>query len=193
MPRSDKSRPPGAGKRAASSVPPHLMRLGKIVRPHGVRGELCMEIYTAYPDRIPFVEKVFLSPERKPDIQTPYTVEAARFHRGIILLTLAGITDRNQADTLRGQLVMVPLSEGAPLADGEIYAYQLVGIPVYTEAGEFLGKVKEILETGANDVYLLDGTERGELLIPDIPDVIISIDMDAQKMVINPISGLLAE
>lgn len=188
MARSNLPHPSGSG----SDESQH-MKLGKIVRPHGVRGELCMEIYTAYPERIPALETVYLNSERALAAPKAYTLQAARFHRGVVLLTLEGIEDRGQADSLRGQIVTVSLSEGAPLAEGEFYAYQLLGISVYTEAGEYLGKLTDIIETGANDVYLLKGSERGEILIPDTPEVIRQIDLNAQKMTINPIPGLLSD
>ncbi len=174
-----------------SEIP--LMTLGKIVRSHGVRGEVRMQIFTAYPDNIPHLESVYLCYERNPDALTPYNLEGVRFHRGVALLKLVGIDDRNQAEMLRGQLVKAYLAKGAPREEGEIYLFELLGIAVYTEADEYLGKVERIIETGANDVFLLQGTERGDVLIPDTDEVVQHIDLGAKKMIITPIPGLLSD
>jgi 16S rRNA processing protein RimM len=169
------------------------MTLGKIMRPHGIRGELRMRLDTAYPDRLFEIDTVYVGRKPDPRSATPYKLEKTRLHRGAALLTLAGITDRSQADALRGRLVMVPLDVGAPLEEGEFYVFELLGMGVYTEAGEYLGTVRRILETGANDVFLLDGTERGEILIPDTDEVIREIDLEARRITITPIPGLLSD
>lgn len=172
---------------------PPLMTLGKIVRPHGVRGELRMEIHTAYPERISELQILYLAPPRDETTLIPHQLISARLHRDTVLLTLEGITDRTQAESLRGYWVKVSLAEGAPLEEGEFYVFQLLGLAVYTEAGEYLGQIDEIIETGANDVFLLRGSERGEVLIPDTDEVVLDIDLDSQKVIINPIPGLLSD
>lgn len=169
---------------------PILMKLGKILRPHGIRGEVRMLVYTAYPDQIAHIEEVFIGTED--DFDT-YEVETVRFHRDGVLLKFEGIDDRNAAETLRDLLVLVPIELGAPLEEGEYYTYELMGVSVFTDAGEFIGIIEEIWETGANDVFVLRGSQRGEVLIPDTEEVVQSIDLDAQKMIITPIPGLLNE
>ncbi len=186
---------PSDSRRGSGGKPsePPLMTLGQIVRPHGVRGELRMDIHTAYPERIVDLEQIYLAPARDVTNLTPYTLVKARPHRDIVLLTLEGITDRTQAEGLRGHMVMVPLAQGAPLEDGEIYLFQLIGLKVYTEGGDYIGQIEEIIETGANDVFLLRGSELGEILIPDTDEVVLEIDLEAEKMIINPIPGLLSD
>lgn len=169
---------------------PLLMKLGKILRPHGIRGEVRMLAYTAYPEQIPFIEEVFVGSETDFDI---YTIETCRFHRDGVLLKFTGIDDRDAAETLRDLLVLVPMDIGAPLDEGEYYTYELLGVSVFTDAGEFIGVIEEIWETGANDVFVLRGSQRGEVLIPDTDEVVQSIDLDSQKMIITPIPGLLDE
>ena len=95
-------------------------------------------------------------------------------------------------DTLRDQLVQIPLEAAVPLEDEEYYHFQVVGVRVITDGGESLGRVAEVLVTGANDVYLVRGP-RGEVLIPAIEDVVRSLDLEARQMVVTLLPGLLKE
>lgn len=171
----------------------HFMRLGKIVRPHGIRGELRMELYTAYPERMSYLETVYLSSQRRPNQRIPYKLESVRFHRDAALLMLEGIADRTEAESLRGMLVSVPLDEGAPLEEGEYYVIELIGMDVYTDTDRYLGKLEDMFETGANDVYILRGTSAGDILIPDTPEVIHQIDFEQRRITITPLPGLLPD
>lgn len=179
--------PTGSGDNPSE---PLLMKLGKILRPHGIRGEVRMLVYTAYPEQIPYMEEVLIGSE---ETFEPYKVETIRFHRDAVLLKFVGIDDRNAAEGLRDLLVLVPIDIGAPLEEGEYYTYELMGVSVFTDAGEFIGVIEEIWETGANDVFVLRGSQRGEVLIPDTEEVVQSVDLDAQKMIITAIPGLLDE
>lgn len=173
-----------------SKQPPFLL-LGQVLRPHGVRGELRVNVMTAYPERIGPDMTVYLgSDPNNPDTATEYKIVQARSHQQYLILQLEGITDRNAADRLRERYVMVALAEAVPLAEDEFYLYQAIGLAVYTDAGENLGKVVEILETGANDVYVVQGP-RGEILLPSIEDCILDIDIEAGKMTVHLLDGLL--
>ena len=170
-----------------------FMKLGVIVRPHGIRGELRMKIMTAYPERILHMETLYLSQKRRPKERKPYTLEKVRFHRDVALLTFEGIESRTDAETLRGHTVSVPYDTGAPLEEGEFYVQQMVGMDVYTLEGELLGQIETIFETGANDVLVVSGGPRGEVLLPDIEDVVKSISLENNRVDIDPIPGLLPE
>jgi 16S rRNA processing protein RimM len=115
-----------------------------------------------------------------------------RQHKETLLLKLAGCDDRNEAELLRDMLVQIPVEEAVPLENGEYYDFQIVGVKVETDNGEWLGQVTEVLETGANDVYLVRGP-RGEVLLPAITDVVRELDMEARRMVVHLLPGMLAE
>ena len=104
---------------------------------------------------------------------------------------MAGITDRNQAGQLKGQWVQVPIEEAIPLPEGSFYLYQLVGLQVITTDGNNLGSVADIIETGANDVYVIRKGGRQEVLVPAIPDVVKSIDIEQGQMIVELIDGLI--
>lgn len=144
-----------------------------------------MEILTAYPERLPSHRVFYLGPQAK-----PYPVEGIRFHQGTAIVKLAGCDDRNAAEALRGLLVHIPLENAVPLEEGEYYYFQVVGVEVFTDQGERLGRVVDVLETKANDVYVVHGP-RGEILIPAVEEIVRELDLTARRMIIVPIPGLL--
>lgn len=171
---------------------PKFLVVGKVLRPHGVRGELRVKLLTNYPDRFRNLEHVVIGNDPEDDPHTvTYEVERARLHRQHGILKLADIDERDAAEALRDQLVMVLLEDAVPLDDDEYYFFQLVGLTMVTDEGETLGEVIEVLETGANEVYLVNGPRYGELLIPAIESVVKQIDLENQQIVITPLPGLL--
>lgn len=177
---------PGA-QESPCNPEPRFLAVGRVLRPHGVRGELRVEIMTDHPERLSFHPVLYLGPEH-----TPYDLEGVRFHKGAALIKLTGCDDRNAAEALRNQLVQIPFEDAVPLEEGEFYEFQIMGAEVITETGETLGRVVEVIETGANDVYVVQGP-RGELLIPVIEDVVQELDLENQRMVVTLLPGLLDE
>jgi 16S rRNA processing protein RimM len=144
-------------------------------------------VLTEFPERFETTEWVYLGNEFE---AIPYRLESYRWHKDNVLLTLAGVADRTQAEALRGQLVQVPLNEAVALPEGSYYLYQLIGLQVKTVEGEFLGTITSVMETGANDVYVVQNEGR-ELLLPAIPDVIKTIDLPNGLMVVQVMEGLI--
>ncbi|MEP7292021.1 MAG: ribosome maturation factor RimM [Chloroflexota bacterium] len=170
---------------------PAYLLLGEILRPHGIRGELRMRVLTDYPERIAKLQTVYLADTPEPATVMPFQVEGMRMNGEYGLLRLAGIADRDQADRLRALFVLVDMEHAVPLETGEFYLYQLIGLKVETGAGETLGTLVEVLETGANDVYIVDSPRYGEVLIPVTPDTIVKTDVDAGVLIVNLPEGLL--
>jgi 16S rRNA processing protein RimM len=157
-----------------------------------VLGELRVEIITHYPERLAQHACFYLARPEAPEVARRYRVEGLRFHRNVLLLKLNGCDDRNAADELRGLLVQIPVEEAVPLEEGEYYLFQLVGVRVETESGEWLGHIVDVIETGANDVYVVHGP-RGEVLLPAIDDVVRALDLESKHMVVHVLPGLLAD
>lgn len=170
---------------------PKYLLLGEIVRPHGVRGELKMRVLTDYPERIAQLKAVYLATDPNAKRPARYTVSGLRMHQRDALLTLKQVEDRNQAELLRGMYVMVDVRDAVPLADDELYLYQLIGMEVRTVEGESLGQITDVLETGANDVYIVQGTAYGEVLIPVTDETIIKTDTDSGIVTVKLPEGLL--
>ena len=129
-------------------------------------------------------QQVFLGDPNSP-------VEGVRQHKGVLLLKLGGCDDRDAAGGLRGMLVQVPLEDAVPLEEGEYYHFQLMGLRVETEDGQWLGQLVEVLSTGANDVYIVRGPH-GELLLPAVDDVVLELDLASKRMVVRLMRGMLA-
>ncbi len=161
--------------------------IGKVNRAHGLQGEISVIVLTEFPDRFATTEWVYLGTEFEAEA---YRLESYRWHKDKILLTLAGVTNRTQAEQLRGQFVQVPLAEAMPLPEDSYYHYQLIGLQVITTTDQILGPLVNILETGANDVYVVDHAGQ-ELLLPAIPDVVQSIDLNQGQIVVKLLEGLI--
>jgi 16S rRNA processing protein RimM len=106
-----------------------------------------------------------------------------------VLLKLEGIDSREAAERWRNAMVVVPEDERVRLPRGHYFWQDVIGLDVRTDDGQRLGRVREILETGANDVYVVD-TEPGELLVPAIKDVVQRIDVPAREMVVRLLDGM---
>jgi 16S rRNA processing protein RimM len=150
---------------------------------HGVEGELKLRLSTDDPDHLRRIKRVYVGDE-----QAPRRVRGLRFHQGMALLRITGVTSREEAAALRGLPVRIAGSDAKPLAPGEFFYYQIVGITAFDEAGNELGMVTDILETGANDVFVIkrsDGIQ--DLLLPNVPDVVLEIDPAGKRMVVRPL------
>lgn len=171
---------------ADPSAEPRFLVVGRIIRPHGVRGEVRVELHTDDAGRFKKLASVHIGdPSAKPT-----GIQSAREHQGTALLTFEGFEDRNAAETLRNQWLYVPIEEAAPLEDGEYFLYQLEGLAVSDTSGRALGTLVEVMETGANNVFIVRGP-RGDILLPDIPDVVTDIDFENGRMIVELLPGLV--
>ncbi len=150
-----------------------------------------MRILTDYPERIPKLDAVFLAKTVQGKDAKTFAVSGMRMHQGHGLLTLDGVKDRDDADRLRQLYVLVRLQDAIPLEDDEFYLYELIGLTMQTEDGYVLGTISNVLETGANDVYVVNSPEHGEVLFPAIDDTIIDHDIEKGVVVVNIPDGLL--
>lgn len=171
-----------------ATSPPRRTRyltIARITSPRGTQGEVRAEILTDFPKRFALLKQVYLG-----DSFTPYKVQRARLHKGMVLLKLEGCDGTGAAEKLRGQQVQVPVEEAVPLPDGHYYWYQIIGLEVWTTQQRFLGSIKEVLRTGSNDVYVVAGEGR-DFLIPAIQEVVKTIDLEHGRMVIEPMEDML--
>jgi len=163
----------------------HFLVIGEVLRPQGVKGDIRVRVLTDFLERFSLLERVYLGEGQRLEV-----VERARLHSGCVLIKLAGYDSRAAVEPLRGVLVQVPVDEAMPLDEGEYYVHQIVGLEVWTAQSEYLGHVREVLTTGANDVYIIRGP-RGEALLPAIDEVIREVDLEAGRLTVNLIEGLM--
>ncbi len=170
---------------------PRYVAVGQVVGVHGLHGELKVKVLTRDPHRLGLSQRVYMGLEDEEPV--PWAVEGYRLHQGRVLLKLKGCDDRNTAETLRGYAVQVPLEEAIPLEEGEYYEHQIVGLDVWTVSEELLGQVVEIIYTPANDVYVVRraASNGREILIPAIDSVVLKVDLEAGRLLVDLPDGLL--
>jgi len=164
--------------------------VGRVVRAHGITGELVIEVRTDDPDGR-FAPGSSLRARAKDGPERRYTVDSARPHSGRLLVRLEGIADRNAADALRGTVFLVDSADLPAIEDpDEFYDHQLEGLQVVTIAGTAVGSVAEVLHTGAGELLSVR-TDEGEVLVPFVSAIVTSVSLADQTIVIDPPDGLL--
>ena len=160
--------------------------VGLIERPRGLKGEIKVLPLTDFPQRFDPGARLFVA-------GAPRTVENSNWQKGRVYLFIDGVADRESAESLRGELIEIP--EGDRPSAGESFWYldEIEGLHVVARNGAELGKIREVLQTGANDVYIVDRGERRDLLVPALRDVVIEVDLGAGTMTVDLPDGLLPE
>ncbi|MCE2490495.1 MAG: 16S rRNA processing protein RimM [Anaerolineae bacterium] len=172
---------------------PSFLLLGLILRPHGLRGELRVRLLTDYPERIGNLPQVYLASDLEAQDARAWRVEHMRMHQQYGLLKLQGVNDRNEAELLRELNVLVAIEDAVPLEEGELYLHQLIGLRVITAEGCELGTIRDIIETGANDVYIVNSPELGEILFPATAETILEISIADGQLRVQVPDGLLSD
>lgn len=163
---------------------PNLV-IGKITSAHGVRGEMKVLPMTDDMTRFDLVDQISVRLGKK---VLEYTVENVRYHKNKVLLTLEGIKDKDQADGLRNGLIEIPRDQGVELEEDRFYIVDLIGMDVY-EDGELIGKLKDVLQYGAADLYVI--RENGkEWMLPATKENILSVDLENNRMDVFVPEGL---
>jgi 16S rRNA processing protein RimM len=166
--------------------------VGRIVKAHGVSGEVVVEVRTDDPD-LRFAPGSVLRGKPRAGTERPFTIEAVREHGGRLLVRLAGIADRNAADELRGTVFLVDTADLPAIDDpDEFYDHELEGMRVVTVAGVPVGRVGEVLHTAAGELLAVRADEDGrEILVPFVGAIVTSVSRDDETIVIDPPEGLL--
>ncbi len=168
----------------------NLIAVGRINGTHGIRGQLRLHSYSGNLESLLAADQALLA--SSDGSRRPVRIKRAAQHSGKILLTLEGYDSINEASSLIGTELLLPRQQWPEPAADEYYWQDLIGLSVVTDSGELLGVLDEIMETGANDVYLVRNRQTGrEYLLPAIARVISNVDLSAQQMIITPLEGLL--
>lgn len=165
---------------------PEYLVVGTLRRPHGVHGAMVMQVLTDFPERLNPDAELFLG-----DAHTPVAIISTRGHNHGLVVQLKGVDTPEQAGSLRNQSVYVRAVDRPQLREGEFYHHQLLGLDVVNEVDEPMGMLTEILQTGANDVYVVRRSNGTEVLLPVIPSVILAIEPDRRRIRVRVIPGLL--
>lgn len=186
--RQSRSRPdpqPDPNRSQPPSALPDFLVVGQVVRPHGVRGDLLVEAGSETFRSIQAGGELYLG-----ETQRPERVVSLRPHQGRHILHLEGYEDHEAAESLRGAKIRIALAQAEPLPEGVYYRWQILGLRVVDQAGQPLGSVLEIIETGANDVYVIERPGAAQLLLPAIESVILAVDLEGGAITVAVPEGL---
>ena len=164
---------------------PVYLVVGFLRRAHGLQGELIMDLHTDFPERFRAGRKLFIGEAHK-----PLTLSNARPHAKGMLVKFKGIETSEEAGQFRNQWVYARATDVPSLPEGKIYQHELFGFAVVDDNDNSLGELVEIIETGANDVYVVRDSNGHEILLPAIPSVVLELDPVHRVMRVHLLEGL---
>jgi len=143
---------------------------------------------TDYPERFNELDEVNIHIN---GTSTIYQIDSVRPHKKFIVIKFKQVADINDAEKLKGALIKITRNQLMPLTEGHYYIFQIIGLDVFDPEGVKLGKIKQVLQTGANDVYVIKPADGKDILIPALKTVVKKIDIEANRMVVELPEGLL--
>ena len=178
-----------AGKPGSPSLgEPVYLAVGLLRKPHGLRGDLLLQVYSDFPERIRPGTTIFVGDDHR-----PLKITRRRPHNDGLILGFEGIESAEQAGKYRATLAYVPSTDRPALPPGEYYHHEIIGLTVFDETGNELGRLTEIIQTGANDVYVVKPARGSDILLPALKEVILGVDLETQVMRVHLLPGLVDE
>ena len=165
-----------------------LLQVGVISSPHGVRGEVKVFPTTDDVKRFKKLKKVILDTGKE---QLPLEIEGVKFFKQFVILKFRGIDNINDIEKYKGKRLLVDREHAVKLKKDEYFIADMIGMDVFTEDGELFGALKDVMETGANDVYIIEMSDGKEVLVPAIKQCILDVDIENRKIVIHLLEGLV--
>ncbi|KAB3535193.1 16S rRNA processing protein RimM [Alkaliphilus pronyensis] len=162
-----------------------FLRVGKIVNTHGIKGGLKVVPTTDYPERFEELEYVYL------DKTTKLTINKIQYVKNMVIVTFQDYGDINLVEGFKGKALYIDESQRRELPEDTYYIIDLIGIDVYTVDEVYLGKVKDIIQTGPSEVYVIRNDEGKEVMIPAVKEFMPVIDIEAKKIIVKPIEGMI--
>ena len=164
------------------------LEIGQIVNTFGIKGMVKVKPFTDNIERFDELEKVYIENKKG---KKEYEIEEVKYHKNMVLIKFKGIENPEDANLLRESYLLVDRANEKPLEEGTYYIVDMIGLDVYTDENEFLGKLEDIFNTGSNDIYVVKNELGKQILLPAIDDVLKEIDMDNKKVVVHLIPGLI--
>lgn len=169
------------------SVNKDLLEVGKIINTHGLRGEVKVATWTDSPEVFETLEFIYL---KKDESMEPLTISGIKYQKNNLIVKFSELKDINEAELLKNKVIYARREDLGELPEGTYYIADLIGMSVKKENNEFVGEIKEVLQTGANDIYVTARPGAKDLLIPVIDDVVLKVDMENREVVVNLMEGL---
>ena len=164
------------------------LEIGQIVNTHGIKGEIKVTPFTNDITRFDDLKEVYVKSKKESKL---YKVEGVRYHKNMVLLKLESIDNPEDAEKLKNSYLEIDRKDAVPLEEGTYFIADLIGLEVYTDDGKLLGKVDDIYNTGANDIYVIKDELGKQVLLPGIKDVIKNVDLEGGKITVHLIPGLI--
>ena len=165
-----------------------FLEIGQIVNTFGIKGIVKVKPFTDDIRRFDNLKKVYVESNKT---KKEYQIEEVKYHKDMVLIKFKGIDNPEDAESLRNYYLKVKREDEAELEEGTYYIVDLLGLDVYSDEGELLGKLDDIFNTGSNDIYVVKDELGKQILLPAIPDVIKEINLKEKKIVIHIIKGLI--
>ncbi|WP_099158072.1 ribosome maturation factor RimM [Virgibacillus ndiopensis] len=166
-----------------------MFNVGKIVNTHGIRGEVKVHRISDFDERFAIGETLYLVKDNEKPLQLE--IKSHRIHKGFDLISFEGLDNINDVEHFKGSELKISEEQLTDLDEDEYYYHEIIGCDVFTTNEEKLGTIKEILSPGANDVWVVKQIKGKDLLVPYIEEIVKEIDVDSQRVVIDPMEGLL--
>ena len=165
-----------------------MLRVGAVIKPHGIRGEIKVWPTTDDPYRFDELSEIILV---KGSSEKRIGISSVKYFKNIVILGLSGIDTVESAEALRGADLYVDREHAAPLSEGEYYIGDIIGMEVQDEEAHHLGTISDVIDTAANDVYVVKLAGRRDLLIPAIKQCIVNVDVENNLMTVRLLDGLM--
>ena len=157
--------------------------IGKIVNTFGIKGEVKVIPYTDDIEQFKKIKNIYVNND-------VMEIESVRYHKNTIILKFKGIDTMNDAENIKNSILKIQRTK-KKLPQNTYYITDLIGVDVYTDEDKLLGKVKDIYNTGANDIYIVETSENKEILLPAIKEVIKKVDIENKKIIVHILKGLI--
>ncbi len=164
------------------------LEIGQIINTFGIKGEVKVFPLTDDIKRFDDLETVYVKNKKESQL---YNIESIKYHKNFVLIKFKEINTVEQAETLRNSYLEVDRAQAIPLNEGEYFIADLIGLEVYSDEGKLIGKVDDIYNTGANDIYVVKDDLGKQTLLPGIKDVIKNVDLEKGQIIVHLIPGLI--
>ena len=164
------------------------LEIGQIVNTFGIKGMVKIKPFTDDIEQFEKLKKIYVKTKNS---KKEYEIEQVKYHKNMILIKFKGIDKIEEAEILRGSYLIKDREDDEPLEEGTYYIVDLLGLDVYEENGNLLGKLEDIYNTGSNDIYVVKNELGKQILLPAIADVIKKIDIENKKITVHLIKGLI--
>ena len=164
------------------------LEIGQIINTFGIKGEVKVFPLTDDIKRFDDLETVYVKTKKESQL---YNIESIKYHKNFVLIKFKEINTVEQAETLRNSYLEVDRAQAIPLNEGEYFIADLIGLEVYSDEGKLIGKVDDIYNTGANDIYVVKDDLGKQTLLPGIKDVIKNVDLEKGQIIVHLIPGII--